>query len=61
MLKHKVTATLIDFVSDLVRVTPFLQRKSGLQDPAFTPTVFHKWACMALDNAIRARFTIEEI
>ena len=34
MLRHRVTGTAIDFISDLVRVTPFLQRKSGLRDPA---------------------------
>ena len=33
-LRHKATATLIDLVSDLVRVSPLLQRRSGLQDPA---------------------------
>jgi flavin-dependent dehydrogenase len=34
MLGHKTTGTVIDFMSDLVRVTPFLQRRSGLRDPA---------------------------
>lgn len=34
MLKHRATGTVVDFVSDLVRVTPFLQRRSGLRDPA---------------------------
>ena len=34
MLRHKTTGTIIDFLSALVRVTPFLQRRSGLRDPA---------------------------
>ena len=34
MIKHPAIATMIDFVSDLVRVSPLLQRKSGLRDPA---------------------------
>ncbi len=34
MLKHRVTGTAIDFASDLVRITPVLQRRSGLRDPA---------------------------
>ena len=34
MLKHPLVATAIDFVSDLVRVTPRLQRVAGLRDPA---------------------------
>ncbi len=34
MKKHTRLATLIDFVSDLIRVTPFLQRAAGLRDPA---------------------------
>ena len=34
MLKHPVMATLIDFVSDLVRVNPTLQRMAGLRDAA---------------------------
>jgi geranylgeranyl reductase family protein len=34
MLKHRVTGTAIDFVSDLVRITPALQRRAGLRDPA---------------------------
>ena len=34
MLNHPTLATAIDFVSDLVRVTPFLQRVGGLQDPS---------------------------
>ena len=34
MLRHKATGTFIDFMSDLVRVTPFLQKRSGLRDPA---------------------------
>ena len=33
MRAHPNLATLIDFVSDLIRVTPFLQRVAGLQDP----------------------------
>ncbi len=34
MLDHPNAATLIDFISDLVRVTPMLQRKSGMGEPA---------------------------
>jgi geranylgeranyl reductase family protein len=34
MLKHRAVATIIDFVSDLIRVTPRLQRIAGLRDPA---------------------------
>ncbi|MCL0028631.1 NAD(P)/FAD-dependent oxidoreductase [Dehalococcoidia bacterium] len=34
MLKHPVAGTTIDFASDLVRVTPVLQRRSGIRDPA---------------------------
>ena len=34
MAQHRVIATLIDFVSDLVRVNPRLQRIAGLRDPA---------------------------
>lgn len=34
MLRHRATATIIDFVSDLVRVSPTLQRKASLRDPA---------------------------
>ena len=34
MARHRVIATLIDFVSDLVRVNPRLQRIAGLRDPA---------------------------
>ena len=34
MLKHRVTGTAIEFASDLVRITPVLQRRSGLRDPA---------------------------
>ncbi|MDP6662977.1 MAG: NAD(P)/FAD-dependent oxidoreductase [SAR202 cluster bacterium] len=34
MLRHRVTGTAIDFISDLIRVAPLLQRKSGLRDPA---------------------------
>jgi flavin-dependent dehydrogenase len=33
MQAHPNLATLVYFVSDLVRVTPFLQRMAGLQDP----------------------------
>ena len=33
MLKHRATAAGIDFISDLVRVTPMLQRKSRLHEP----------------------------
>ncbi len=33
-LKHPATATAVDFLSDLVRVTPMLQKRSGLKDPA---------------------------
>ena len=34
MEKHPRLRTVIEFVSDLVRVTAFLQRSSGLRDPA---------------------------
>ena len=34
MRKHRTLAAVIDVVSDLVRVTPLLQRISGLRDPA---------------------------
>ena len=34
MLNHRVTGTAVDFVSDLVRITPVLQRRAGLRDPA---------------------------
>lgn len=33
-VNHPVLGTIIDFVSDLVRVTPVLQRKAGLSEPA---------------------------
>ncbi len=33
-VNHPVLGTIIDFVSDLVRVTPVLQRKAGLNEPA---------------------------
>ncbi len=47
MQMHPKIATAIEFVSDLVRVTPFLQHVSGLQDPAppqrfFIRTVQHQ-------------------
>lgn len=32
--RHPRLATLVDFVSDLVRVTPFLQRIAGIREPA---------------------------
>jgi geranylgeranyl reductase family protein len=34
MRNHHTFATVVDFLSDLIRVTPFLQRRSGLRDPA---------------------------
>ena len=34
LAQHRVIATLIDVVSDLVRVSPRLQRIAGLRDPA---------------------------
>ena len=34
MQKHRTIATIVEFLSDLVRVTPYLQRRSGLRDPA---------------------------
>ena len=34
MLNHRVAGTAIDFFSDLVRITPVLQRRAGLRDPA---------------------------
>ena len=34
MRNHSTIATLIDFLSDLVRVTKFLQHAAGLRDPA---------------------------
>ena len=34
MRNHRVLATVIEFMSDLVRVTPYLQRAAGLRDPA---------------------------
>lgn len=44
MLRHPATAMGIDFLSDLVRVTPMLQRKSGLRDPAPPQRFFVKHA-----------------
>ena len=44
MLKHPAVATMIDFVSDLVRVNPFLQRVSGLREPAPPQRFFHRSA-----------------
>lgn len=34
MRDHSNIATIVDFVSDLIRVSPFLQRRAGLQHPA---------------------------
>ena len=34
MQKHRVLATIVDLLSDLMRVTPFLQRAAGLREPA---------------------------
>jgi flavin-dependent dehydrogenase len=34
MQNHTTLATIVEFVSDLVRVSPFLQRAAGLEDPA---------------------------
>lgn len=34
MERHRTFETVIDFVSDLIRVTPTLQRRSGLKEPA---------------------------
>ncbi|MCH8184824.1 MAG: hypothetical protein IH862_01840 [Chloroflexi bacterium] len=44
MLKHPAVATMIDFVSDLVRVTPVLQRKAGLREPAPPERFFQRSA-----------------
>ena len=44
MLKHPAVATTIDFISDLVRVTPALQRKAGLRDPAPPERFFQRSA-----------------
>ena len=42
MLKHPAMATITDFVSDLIRVTPLLQRRAGLRDPAPPERFFQK-------------------
>jgi hypothetical protein len=34
MRRHKNLGTVVEFVSDLIRVTPLLRRMSGLRDPA---------------------------
>jgi len=34
MRSHTTLATIVEFVSDLVRVTPYLQRAAGLREPA---------------------------
>lgn len=34
MQNHKVVKTVVDFLSDYIRVTPFLQRRAGMSDPA---------------------------
>jgi geranylgeranyl reductase family protein len=34
MQNHTTLATIVEFVSDLVRVTPYLQRAAGLREPA---------------------------
>ena len=44
MRAHSITATIIDFISDLVRVTPRLQRIAGLRDPAPPQRFFHRSA-----------------
>jgi len=33
MIEHPFLGDIVEFVSDLVRVSPFLQRRSGLRDP----------------------------
>ena len=42
MLKHPAMATATDFISDLVRVSPLLQRRAGLRDPAPPERFFQK-------------------
>ncbi len=42
MSRHNLINTAIDFGSDLVRVTPFLQRLAGLQYPAPPQRFFHR-------------------
>jgi hypothetical protein len=34
MQNHRVVGTIVDFLSDLTRVNAYLQRRSGLRDPA---------------------------
>jgi geranylgeranyl reductase family protein len=40
MRRHKNLGTVVEFVSDLIRVTPLLRRMSGLRDPAPTQRFF---------------------
>ena len=42
MKGHRTIATIVDFLSDLVRVTPRLQRIAGLRDPAPPQRFFHR-------------------
>jgi hypothetical protein len=44
MLNHRLVATFIDFVSDLVRVTPTLQRMAKLRDAAPPERFFRRGA-----------------
>jgi geranylgeranyl reductase family protein len=44
MLNHPIMATFIDFLSDLVRVTPTLQRMAGLRDAAPPERFFRRGA-----------------
>ena len=41
MQNHTALEAVVDFMSDLIRVTPFLQRRSGLLDPAPPHRFFH--------------------
>jgi len=44
MQMHPKIATVVEFLSDLVRVTPFLQRLSGQRDPAPPQRFFQRTA-----------------
>ena len=44
MKNHPKLATIIDFVTDLIRVTPYLQRISGLREPAPPERFFQRSA-----------------
>ena len=44
MRNHPKLATIVDFVTDLIRVTPYLQRISGLREPAPPERFFQRSA-----------------